>query len=395
MANNGSSFDKGETHYNSRTPRHLRDNNNSMHDTKQLLTTQESRRDSYEAKCSSYSSDESTDSPLDFSVKRKQSDQNESSGRESAHSPSSTVETSSFGEEHRKSTDHEDLPFCNGSLQNGDVQDQKPELGEIRSSGSPGSAPGLERMLSAFNMGLVSPQSIMGMFPAMAGMTDPRGQQNNKSPRPFKAYPKDPLAVPFGAYGLSNGFNPTQQIDPGVLQTMGMTNEDLMSLYKRQLTYIKDRNTYNEMSTKHLSRTSSIPATLTSPSSSSATMTPSSTHPHFPGGIQSRRDSATFSNGSISPLDSPSFGTTSSSEITSSGRKRPKTLPDEQKDESYWERRRKNNEAAKRSRDARRAKEDEIAIRAALLEQENLKLRVEVAALKTETAKLRCMLYNS
>ncbi|KAK3854582.1 hypothetical protein Pcinc_038952 [Petrolisthes cinctipes] len=65
------------------------------------------------------------------------------------------------------------------------------------------------------------------------------------------------------------------------------------------------------------------------------------------------------------------------------------------KDDAYWERRRKNNEAAKRSRDARRAKEDEIAIRAAFLEQENLKLRVEVASLKSETAKLRCMLYNS
>jgi bZIP factor len=65
------------------------------------------------------------------------------------------------------------------------------------------------------------------------------------------------------------------------------------------------------------------------------------------------------------------------------------------KDEAYWERRRKNNEAAKRSRDARRAKEDEIAIRAAFLEQENLKLRFELANLKNETAKLRCMIYNS
>ncbi|XP_003380252.1 basic region leucine zipper family protein [Trichinella spiralis] len=58
----------------------------------------------------------------------------------------------------------------------------------------------------------------------------------------------------------------------------------------------------------------------------------------------------------------------------------------------YWERRRKNNEAAKRSRDARRAKEDEIAVRAALLEQENMRLRIEVAALKAETEKLRQML---
>ncbi len=60
----------------------------------------------------------------------------------------------------------------------------------------------------------------------------------------------------------------------------------------------------------------------------------------------------------------------------------------------YWERRRKNNDAAKRSRDTRRAKEEEIAIRAALLEQENLKLRAQVAVLKNETAKLHFMLFN-
>ena len=62
---------------------------------------------------------------------------------------------------------------------------------------------------------------------------------------------------------------------------------------------------------------------------------------------------------------------------------------------SYWDRRRKNNEAAKRSRDARRVKEEEIAVRAALLEQENLKLRAQVSVLKSETAKLHFMLYNS
>ncbi|KAK7074725.1 hypothetical protein SK128_006128, partial [Halocaridina rubra] len=65
------------------------------------------------------------------------------------------------------------------------------------------------------------------------------------------------------------------------------------------------------------------------------------------------------------------------------------------KDDAYWERRRKNNEAAKRSRDARRAKEDEIAIRAAFLEQENIKLRVELSSLKAETAKLRFYVYTA
>ncbi|XP_075221246.1 protein giant-like isoform X3 [Lycorma delicatula] len=66
----------------------------------------------------------------------------------------------------------------------------------------------------------------------------------------------------------------------------------------------------------------------------------------------------------------------------------------EGKDAAYWERRRKNNEAAKRSRDARRAKEDEIAIRAAFLEQENIQLKYENATLRNEAAKLRCLLYN-
>lgn len=67
----------------------------------------------------------------------------------------------------------------------------------------------------------------------------------------------------------------------------------------------------------------------------------------------------------------------------------------DEKDTAYWERRKKNNEAAKRSRDARRAKEDEIAIRAAFLEQENLKLKYELVALRNETAKLRCMIYSN
>lgn len=72
------------------------------------------------------------------------------------------------------------------------------------------------------------------------------------------------------------------------------------------------------------------------------------------------------------------------------------TLPTstmDDKDAAYWERRKKNNEAAKRSRDARRAKEDEIAIRAAYLEQENVSLRFELMALKQEMSKFRTISY--
>ncbi|XP_031339564.1 thyrotroph embryonic factor-like [Photinus pyralis] len=63
-------------------------------------------------------------------------------------------------------------------------------------------------------------------------------------------------------------------------------------------------------------------------------------------------------------------------------------------DASYWEKRRKNNEAAKRSRDARRAKEDELAIRAAFLEGENLHLRCELANMRIELEELRSVVYR-
>ncbi|KAK3591537.1 hypothetical protein CHS0354_041580 [Potamilus streckersoni] len=83
-----------------------------------------------------------------------------------------------------------------------------------------------------------------------------------------------------------------------------------------------------------------------------------------------------------------------SQEVESLSSKKTKPIAEDRKDDAYWERRRKNNEAAKRSRDTRRQKEEEIALRAAFLEQENLKLRAQVTILKNETAKLHFMLYN-
>lgn len=58
-------------------------------------------------------------------------------------------------------------------------------------------------------------------------------------------------------------------------------------------------------------------------------------------------------------------------------------------DEKYWSRRFKNNEAAKRSRDARRLKENQISVRAAFLERENAALRLEVADMRKELGRCR------
>uniref|UniRef100_A0A671XK70 D site albumin promoter binding protein b n=1 Tax=Sparus aurata TaxID=8175 RepID=A0A671XK70_SPAAU len=67
-------------------------------------------------------------------------------------------------------------------------------------------------------------------------------------------------------------------------------------------------------------------------------------------------------------------------------------VPDSLKDEKYWTRRYKNNEAAKRSRDARRLKENQISVRAAYLERENAALRQEVAEIRKELGRCRNIL---
>uniref|UniRef100_A0A8C5ZF98 Carbonic anhydrase 11 n=1 Tax=Marmota marmota marmota TaxID=9994 RepID=A0A8C5ZF98_MARMA len=67
-------------------------------------------------------------------------------------------------------------------------------------------------------------------------------------------------------------------------------------------------------------------------------------------------------------------------------------VPEEQKDEKYWSRRYKNNEAAKRSRDARRLKENQISVRAAFLEKENALLRQEVVSVRQELSHYRAVL---
>ncbi|KAJ8389128.1 hypothetical protein AAFF_G00123340 [Aldrovandia affinis] len=67
-------------------------------------------------------------------------------------------------------------------------------------------------------------------------------------------------------------------------------------------------------------------------------------------------------------------------------------IPEDLKDDRYWARRRKNNVAAKRSRDARRLKENQIAIRAGFLEKENNALRLEVADLRKELGRCKNVL---
>ena len=74
--------------------------------------------------------------------------------------------------------------------------------------------------------------------------------------------------------------------------------------------------------------------------------------------------------------------------------KKRRAIPVEQKDSHYWDKRRKNNESAKRSRDIKRDKENRIYVRNAFLEQENLQLKTQVALYEAEIEKLRCIAYG-
>ncbi|KAG0726830.1 Hepatic leukemia factor [Chionoecetes opilio] len=71
-------------------------------------------------------------------------------------------------------------------------------------------------------------------------------------------------------------------------------------------------------------------------------------------------------------------------------------VPMELKDDKYWARRRKNNMAAKRSRDARRLKENQIAMRANFLERENDTLTAELQKAQTvvDALKKRLAVYE-
>jgi len=60
----------------------------------------------------------------------------------------------------------------------------------------------------------------------------------------------------------------------------------------------------------------------------------------------------------------------------------------EEKDIRYWEKREKNNVAARRSREARRLKENQIALRTAYLEKENFELQAALEEAKAENMEL-------
>ena len=111
--------------------------------------------------------------------------------------------------------------------------------------------------------------------------------------------------------------------------------------------------------------------------------------PHFRMGQQiiQANTGATYSEASNTSM--------TSEDDDGAGLKKRRPVPVTNKDSAYWEKRRRNNESAKRSRDMRRSKEEHVSYSVVYLQQENLQLRTQVALLRDEAEKLRAMLYNA
>lgn len=100
-----------------------------------------------------------------------------------------------------------------------------------------------------------------------------------------------------------------------------------------------------------------------------------------PGAISDHRLSGDLDMSSESP-DGSNLSGSESKYGHSSHRKQREFIPENRKDEQYWEKRRKNNEAARRSREKRRLHDMVLENRIMALEQDNNRLRTELVSLK-------------
>lgn len=187
-----------------------------------------------------------------------------------------------------------------------------------------------------------SPESTSSsQYPMMMG-------RDGKMARPFKAYPRDPLSNPFIAIPTSDPLNDRM-------------SAERFKLYRQQMIEkIHAANGGRPTITNPKMRRTSVKNVSESEQSQSSEIEYR----------QQQTQNIDMSNQSNCPSDSSEMGCG----------KRPV------RDNAYLERRKKNNAAAKKSRDRRRMKEDEIAIRAAFLERENMELKSELAATKRQLA---------
>ncbi|XP_053669416.1 protein giant [Anopheles marshallii] len=236
--------------------------------------------------------------------------------------------------------------------------------------------------------------------------------RDGKLSRPFKAYPRDPLSLAAG-FVASDTILDTNSAEKYNLFRKRML-EQIHAANGGQPTVSNPKMRRLANSTKSGTSSSNAPSAAMSDASSSESCDekpPSKEHVLSMAAAKAHQslttcgEMAQYTATNQRPLVTPSRNETleaacdvigssdvsPSSRAESSGTAATPALNHSNsgssvKDSAYYERRKKNNAAAKKSRDRRRIKEDEIAIRAAFLERENIELKFELAAARKQLA---------
>ncbi|XP_055389903.1 protein giant [Condylostylus longicornis] len=217
----------------------------------------------------------------------------------------------------------------------------------------------------------------------------------NKPTRPFKAFPRDPLVIAanFAATDVLYD-NPRveryTEYRKRVLEQIRSANGGERTISNPKMRRLNTRNNFNNNNSTNISSDGSYSDSQVNnseneerandSSSDNDTMVQSTTN------FEINSDNSNHNNSSTKKIN------IKSSNIKNKDlNENPNNLLNNNgiiKDAAYYERRRKNNAAAKKSRDRRRIKEDEIAIRAAYLERQNIELLCQLDALKAQLAAL-------
>ena len=106
--------------------------------------------------------------------------------------------------------------------------------------------------------------------------------------------------------------------------------------------------------------------------------------------IKTNINSPPASSSSSSDHGSPPFSGSSSAYTKTDLSVSDDKINSSSKDQGYWEKRRKNNEAARRSRNVRKAKEQETALRAEFLEKENERIKMQLSLMTSHIVSCNC-----
>lgn len=199
--------------------------------------------------------------------------------------------------------------------------------------------------------------------------------------------------------------NPGFYSNAAVMTSASMSSATATNMLGHRLHYNSHRNSTGGSSSSAESSSTSLISDENSPTSSSTTYHHTNQLPRVPyhptaatNNISSPSTTSSSSNIPYPPYNTDSTALFNRAAATATGSgslplKKRRPVPVEHKDMTYWEKRRKNNESAKKSRDQKREKEGHMLVRISYLENENIQLKARLHYLEEENKSLKALLH--